>query len=137
MSDNVTAELRSAIMRRIRSKDTKPELLVRQFLHRCGLRYRLYANLPGSPDLIFPKYRVAVFVHGCFWHQHPGCRHSGIPLSNQSYWTPKLARTIARDKRNAAQLEEAGWRVQTIWECEVGPSRLEALRTFITQNASC
>lgn len=107
-------------MSRIRSKGTKPEMTVRRLLHSMGYRYRLHRrDLPGSPDLVFPKWRKAIFVHGCFWHQHPGCRISRQPKSNRDYWVPKLERNTARDAEHQAQLREMGWEVLVIWECEV------------------
>ena len=115
-------------MSRIRSRDTKPEIAVRSFLHRLGLRFRLHSKkLPGSPDLVFPRHRYVVFVHGCFWHQHPGCVHSGVPQSNQSYWGPKLERTIERDAESQKALEKEGWLVEVVWECEICEERLQSM----------
>ena len=106
-------------MRRICSKNTKPEMLVRSTLHQEGYRYRLHAKeLPGKPDLYFPKYRLVVFVHGCFWHQHKRCKRSNIPKSNQDYWIAKLSRNIKRDRNNKKELEKLGLSVLYIWECE-------------------
>jgi DNA mismatch endonuclease (patch repair protein) len=103
----------------IRGKDTKPEMRVRKFLHASGLRYRLHdKRLPGRPDLVFPSRKVAVFVNGCFFHQHPGCPHARMPKSRLEFWGPKLAGNVERDQRNYANLVEAGWRVLVIWECE-------------------
>jgi len=118
---------RSQLMSRIRSTNTKPELVVRKLLHSLGLRFRLHRkDLPGRPDLAFPKYRVALFVHGCFWHQHPDCRLASRPKTRTEYWGPKLASNVARDKRHARALEEMGWRIETIWECETrDATRLE------------
>lgn len=107
------------MMAAIGGKNTKPEMRVRRYLHRQGLRFRLHdRGLPGRPDLVFPRYRTAVFVHGCFWHQHPGCRFAYKPASNQEFWHAKLARNVARDAEKQEQLIQAGWRVLTIWECE-------------------
>ena len=107
-------------MSRIRSKGTKPEMTVRRLLHSMGYRYRLHRrDLPGNPDLVFPRWRKAIFVHGCFWHQHPGCKISRQPKSNQNYWLPKLERNTVRDAEHQAQLREMGWDVLVIWECEV------------------
>jgi len=115
-------------MSAIRGRDTKPEMIVRRFLHARGMRFRLYRrDLPGRPDLIFPKYRVAVFVHGCFWHQHPACRYAVMPKSNRSFWLKKLRGNQQRDLRNAAKLRKAGWRVLTVWECKVDQQALETL----------
>jgi DNA mismatch endonuclease (patch repair protein) len=107
-------------MRRIRSENTKPELLLRRALFRRGFRYRIHvAALPGKPDIVFSAKRLSVFVHGCFWHQHAGCRQASDPRSNTSYWTPKLLRNIERDQENAAKLGSLGYRVLTLWECEI------------------
>lgn len=113
----------------IASKNTKPELLVRRFLHRQGFRFRLHRrNLPGCPDVVLPKYRVAIQVHGCFWHQHPGCRFAYMPSSNSSFWRDKLKGNAARDARNDLQLRSLGWRVFTVWECDAAnPERLSRL----------
>lgn len=107
-------------MRRIRSRDTKPELILRQSLHARGLRYRVHVNsLPGKPDIVFTRRRVAVFVHGCFWHQHPGCREASSPRSNAAYWAPKLLRNVERDGQHAEMLQSMGYRVLVLWECEI------------------
>ncbi|MFI9403666.1 very short patch repair endonuclease [Nocardia sp. NPDC052316] len=113
-----TPEQRSRTMRAVRSRDTTPEMAVRRFLHAAGLRYRLHdRRLPGKPDLVFPGRRIVLFVHGCFWHQHPGCPRSARPASNTEYWTSKLDGNIERDLRRRRELEAEGWRVLTIWEC--------------------
>lgn len=109
-------------MARVRGRDTKPEMLVRRALHRAGLRYRLHAKeLPGKPDIVFRKRRLAVFVHGCFWHQHddPACKLARMPKSRQTFWEPKLEGNRQRDERNAAKLRHMGWTVLAIWECEL------------------
>lgn len=114
-----SADVRSRTMRAVKSKDTGPEILVRQFLHSLGLRYRLHdQRLPGRPDLIFPRYRAVLFVHGCFWHQHPDCPAADRPGSHLDYWTKKLDGNVARDHRQRTELEGAGWKVMVIWECE-------------------
>ena len=115
-------------MAAIRSKDTAPELLVRRSAHRLGYRFRLHRrDLPGKPDLVFPRLRKAIFVHGCFWHQHADCREGRVPGTNRSYWGPKLARTVERDRLAVEALRSSGWDVLTIWECEMGdPSALSA-----------
>ena len=119
MTDIVDSKRRSAMMARIRGRDTAPELAVRRIAHRMGLRFRLHRkDLPGRPDLVFPKHRLAVFVHGCFWHRHEGCRHATTPKSRVVFWTEKLAMNVARDARQEAALKELGWRVLVIWECE-------------------
>jgi len=111
---------RSENMRRITAKNTKPELLLRSFLHRSGLRFRCHApDLPGKPDLLFRKQKVAVFVHGCFWHQHRGCIEASRPHSNSDYWLPKLRRNVERDVETLSQLRRMGYRVLTLWECNI------------------
>ena len=107
-------------MSAIRSKDTKPEMLVRRTAHSMGLRFRLHrTDLPGKPDLVFPRYRLAIFVHGCFWHGH-GCKRGGKgPKSNTDYWLPKIQRTRARDAASQDALRELGWRTAILWECEL------------------
>lgn len=123
LSDHLTSAERSAHMRRIRKIDTKPELAVRRAAHAAGLRYRLHRHdLPGSPDLVFPGRRVALFVHGCFWHQHVGCKLSRQPKSRLEYWLPKLRRNRERDARIANLLTDLGWKVVTVWECETADS---------------
>jgi len=107
-------------MSRVRSKNTKPEVFVRSVLHRMGCRFRVHRkDLPGSPDIVLPKYGTVIFVHGCFWHQHPGCRKATIPKNNADYWGPKLQRNFMRDRAAEALLGELGWRVLTLWECEI------------------
>lgn len=111
---------RSEVMSRIRSKNTKPELAVRSFLHRLGFRFRLHRrDLPGCPDIILPKYKVLIFVHGCFWHLHEGCRDGTIPKTQHEKWKAKLERNVARDKQNIKELKKLGWKVIVIWECEI------------------
>jgi DNA mismatch endonuclease (patch repair protein) len=106
-------------MARVRGKNTTPELVVRQTVHALGYRFRLHRkDLPGTPDLVFPRRKAVVFVHGCFWHRHPGCRKASIPSSHTEFWADKFDRNVARDERNIDDLERAGWRVLTIWECE-------------------
>ena len=104
----------------IRGKNTTPELRLRKALHGAGFRFRLHsAKLPGRPDIVLPKFRAAVFVHGCFWHRHEGCRNASIPKSNAAFWEDKFARNVERDAMNRAGLSEAGWRVAVIWECAI------------------
>lgn len=121
---------RSAQMARVRGKDTKPELMVRRTLHAAGLRFRLQArDLPGRPDIVFRSRRIAIFVHGCFWHRHddPGCKLARMPKSRQEFWGPKLAANAERDSRNIEALLKAGWAVEIVWECDLGPERLSRL----------
>jgi DNA mismatch endonuclease (patch repair protein) len=114
-------EARSRIMRGIRKRNTKPELLVRRQLHAMGFRFRLHRrDLPGTPDVVMPRHRAVIFVHGCFWHQHAGCRHGNQPRRQIDYWLPKLARNIERDAQAEKALAAQGWRVLVLWECELG-----------------
>lgn len=118
--DSVTPARRSEIMGRVRSRDTKPEMKVRQLIHSMGYRYRLHAkDLPGKPDIVFRKRKKVVFVHGCFWHRHSECVLARIPKSRTVFWTKKLEANRQRDKRNADELQEMGWNILTIWECEL------------------
>lgn len=108
------------MMASIRGKDTKPELDVRRALHALGFRYRLHAkDLPGKPDVVLPRYKAAILIHGCFWHRHAGCRFATTPATRPEFWAEKFAQNILRDQRNAAGLGEAGWRVATVWECTI------------------
>ena len=118
--DKLTPERRSENMRRIRSKHTSPEMIVRRLVHGMGFRYRLHVpTLPGKPDLVLWRLKRIIEVRGCFWHQHRGCIDSHIPKSRISYWRPKLARNQRRDKENARVLRKLGWRVLVLWECQV------------------
>ncbi len=120
MADKISKEHRSWNMSRIRSKDTKPEKVIRSLLHRAGLRFRLHCrNLPGKPDLVFPRYKTVIFVHGCFWHRHEGCRDATTLGSRTEFWNRKFSDNIQRDKKVKAALEEMGWRVLVVWECEI------------------
>ena len=119
MADTLTPERRSWLMSRVRGKDTKPELVVRQVAHALGLRFRLQRkDLPGRPDLVFPKHRLALFVHGCFWHRHPGCTKASTPKTRAEFWADKFAANVARDSSVTQKLVESGWRVEVVWECE-------------------
>ncbi len=120
MTDSLTKERRSWNMSQIRGRNTGPELRLRSLLHRAGFRFRLYVKeLPGSPDVVLPKYQTVIFVHGCFWHRHPGCRNATMPSTRQEFWQEKFDGNVSRDTRNQAALEAAGWTVLTIWECEL------------------
>ena len=123
-------------MRRIRSKDTKPELIVRSLVHRLGYRYRLHRrDLPGKPDLVFGPRRKIIFVHGCFWHQHqdPKCLDGRSPRSNTGYWSEKLARNVQRDRKRESELRELGWEILVIWECQTSDldTLTKRLREFL------
>lgn len=128
MVDTLTPKQRSERMSRIRGRDTKPELKLRRALHATGLRYRLNAaDLPGKPDLVFPRWSAVVFVHGCFWHQHGGCRIANVPKSNTEFWLGKFAVNTRRDARNTRELRALGWRVMVVWECQLSTgAKLEA-----------
>ena len=120
VADKLTPERRSWNMSRIRGGNTQPERLVRSLLHSMGYRFRLHAKkLPGKPDVILPKYRIAILVHGCFWHRHAGCRNCTTPTNNQAFWLKKLEGNAARDRRNLRALRLLGWRPVVIWECEL------------------
>ena len=120
MVDFLSPTERSERMSRIRGKDTEPELALRKVLHGLGLRYRLHgADLPGKPDLVFPRYKAVVFMHGCFWHRHAGCSIANTPKSNTLFWAEKFDKNIARDARVATELEKQGWSVIVAWECEL------------------
>lgn len=117
--DRLTRERRSWNMSRIKGKDTKPEVLVRSVLHQLGFRFRLHrSDLPGKPDITLPKHRTVIFVHGCFWHRHSGCRLAYTPKSNEAFWSEKLASNVKRDKRNQSALRKLGWSVLIVWECQ-------------------
>jgi DNA mismatch endonuclease (patch repair protein) len=124
---------RSATMRAVKSRDTKPELEIRSWLHRSGYRFRLHRkDLPGTPDIVFPGLHKVVFVHGCFWHRHSCRRGKRIPKNNRDYWVEKVRRNVARDGFNVEQLREQGWRVFVVWECQIGCLQLmEDLRAFL------
>lgn len=118
--DIVSKEVRSQMMAAIRSKNTSPEIRVRKLLHRNGFRYRLHpSELPGKPDIILPRYRVCIFVQGCFWHRHPGCKYSTTPKTREDFWATKFDQNMARDDRNQGELLLRGWRVIEIWECGI------------------
>lgn len=118
MTDVVTPAVRSRMMSGIRGKDTKPEMLVRRFLHRQGLRYRLHdRKLPGTPDLVFPRHGTVVFIHGCYWHRHEGCKYASTPASNVEFWKTKFAGNVRREREAVAGLQKAGWKVILLWEC--------------------
>lgn len=128
MIDVFSKEQRSSIMRRVRSKNTTPELKVRRLLHAEGYRFTLHSGgLPGKPDIVFSRRKIVIFVHGCFWHQHRQCKAADRPSSNTAYWQQKLARNIARDDAATVALEAAGWRVIVVWECMLKAKAIGAL----------
>jgi DNA mismatch endonuclease (patch repair protein) len=120
MADQFTPQQRSLIMSRIRGKDTKPELVIRSLLHRMGFRFRLHrSDLPGTPDIVLPKFKKVIFVHGCFWHMHNCKRGRSFPRTNERFWTLKRQRNVARDRKNILKLRKLGWRAQVIWQCQL------------------
>lgn len=129
MVDRLTVERRSWLMARVRGKHTKPEMAVRRAAHALGLRFRLHRkDLPGRPDIVFPRHRVAVFVHGCFWHRHPGCRLASTPKTRTEFWQAKFDANVARDAAMDQALRDARWRIVTIWECETRKDELVRMR---------
>ena len=120
MPDNLTPKQRKKAMSRVRQRDTKPEKLVRSILHKLGFRFRKnVSSLAGKPDIVLPKYKTIIFVHGCFWHQHAGCRKSLRPTSKVKFWNEKLDRNMKRDKQTEAELKTLGWNVFNVWTCEM------------------
>jgi DNA mismatch endonuclease (patch repair protein) len=113
-------------MSRIKGKNTKPEILVRKFLFSKGFRFRLHTkNLPGKPDIVLPKYKTVIFIHGCFWHGHEGCRYFVIPKTRSDWWKNKINTNILNDSKKKAELKHLGWKIITIWECEIKPNKKE------------
>jgi len=120
MVDTISETHRSWNMSRIKGRNTAPELRLRSLLHRAGFRFRLHVkDLPGKPDIVLPKYRTAIFVHGCFWHRHEGCRNATTPSTRAEFWQEKFDGNVKRDRRNNAALKAAGWAVITVWECDL------------------
>lgn len=138
MVDSVSPALRSEIMSRVRGKNTRPEMLVRKMLHKAGFRYRIHVrDLPGKPDLVFPGRKKIIFIHGCFWHMHEGCPFARAPKSRVEFWRAKLEGNKARDQRTLAELQDAGWEVLTIWECQLTcPELLAEVIWFLDQPPS-
>ncbi|MDE0627224.1 MAG: DNA mismatch endonuclease Vsr [Bryobacterales bacterium] len=129
MADIFDPAKRSEIMSRIRGRDTKPELLVRRIAHGLGFRFRLHRkDLPGRPDIVFPRYRAVILVHGCFWHRHPDCRFASNPKTRVEYWQKKFEGNVLRDRRNERALTDLGWRTMVIWECETKDTEAVAAR---------
>lgn len=138
MADIVSRSKRKEMMSSVKQRHTKPEITVRKLLHRLGYRFRLHSKkLPGTPDIVLPKYKSVIFVHGCFWHQHKGCRKSRRPTSNVEFWNEKLDKNIERDNRKESELKNAGWKVLTVWDCEIKDEDLliEKVKNFLTQSA--
>lgn len=135
MVDSLTCAERSERMSRIRGKNTRPEIALRRVLHRLGLRYRLYGGgLPGKPDLVLPRFKAVVFVHGCFWHRHQGCSIATTPKSNTAFWVSKFETNVARDERALLALASLGWKAFVVWECEVATAkRAEAIGARLAQ----
>ncbi len=126
MADTLTPEQRRRCMSRVKGKDTSPERVVRSFVHRLGYRFRLHArDLPGKPDIVLPRHRKIVFVHGCFWHGHKRCPRSGRPATNKAFWKKKLDGNMERDERDQRRLRRMGFRVLVVWECQVKSGRFE------------
>jgi len=134
MTDSISKKHRSWNMSRIKSVNTKPEVIVRSILFKLGFRFRLNGKvskkysakgkLPGKPDIVLAKYKTVIFVHGCFWHHHQGCKRATWPKSNKEYWIPKIENNIIRDKENIKKIEKLGWKIYIIWECEINGNKL-------------
>jgi DNA mismatch endonuclease (patch repair protein) len=132
MADLLTPAQRSNVMSRIRDRHTKPELILRSALHRLGFRYTLdNRKLPGKPDIVLMKYQTAIFVHGCFWHCHPGCKNSSIPRTNEAYWREKLANNVERDGKNIELLKSLDWKVLVAWECELHKDTIATVEKIV------
>jgi DNA mismatch endonuclease (patch repair protein) len=130
--DVVDRATRSRMMAGIKGRDTKPERVVRSHLHQAGFRFRLHRrDLPGSPDIVIPRWNAVIFVHGCFWHRHPGCSKASTPRTRARFWNAKFAGNIERDRRNLLALRRLGWRVKVVWECSIGIRQLDALIRWI------
>ncbi|MEP7197979.1 MAG: DNA mismatch endonuclease Vsr [Saprospiraceae bacterium] len=126
MADVHSKEQRSYNMSRIKGKDTKPEMLVRKFLHANGFRYKLHdKKLPGKPDIVLPKYKTAIFVHGCFWHGHEGCKYYVVPKTKTEWWLNKISRNKVNDEKAVKVLRKDGWRIINVWECDLRPQKLK------------
>lgn len=139
MADTVSKQKRSEIMSHVTGKETKPEIMVRKYLFARGLRYRKNVKqLPGTPDIVFPKYKTAVFVNGCFWHGHKGCKYSHLPSTNLEYWENKIADNLERDERKTRKLEKLGYRVLIVWQCQLKPNiKIETLETLYHNIVNC
>lgn len=137
MSDVLTSEQRHKCMSHIKGKNTKPELIVRSWLHRHGYRFRIQCtNLPGKPDIVLKKHNLIIFVNGCYWHRHSGCKYASTPATHVAFWEEKFCGNVARDKRNIENLEHSGWNVLVIWECQVKDGSFEEiLRNYFQEHS--
>ncbi|AVB21502.1 MULTISPECIES: very short patch repair endonuclease [Pseudomonas syringae group] len=136
--DNVSPSVRSRMMAGIKAKNTKPELKIRKLLHAAGYRYRLHhKKLPGKPDIVMPKYKLCIFIQGCFWHRHQGCKYTTFPKSRVEFWEKKFRETVIRDSRNVSDLIQQGWRVFELWECGIknNDNELEEILFLITKKS--
>jgi DNA mismatch endonuclease, patch repair protein len=132
MVDHLSSEKRSWNMSRIRNGDTGPEIVLRKLLHAAGFRFRLHVkNLPGKPDIVLPKWRTVIFVHGCFWHRHTGCRDATTPKTRTDWWLEKFSKNVANDQKKQRALADAGWSVLVVWECEL--RELQRLKPKLTE----
>ena len=137
MTDVHEPEVRSYNMSQIKGKDTKPEIMVRKFLHSKGFRYRLQdKKLPGKPDIVLKKYKTVIFIHGCFWHGHENCKYFVIPKTRTQWWVDKISRNKQKDKEAVISLKELGWRIITVWECELKPANRHERLNFLIKRLS-
>ena len=137
MADVHTKEIRSYNMSRIKGKNTKPELLVRRFLHANGFRYKLHdKSLPGKPDIVLPKYKTVIFVHGCFWHGHEGCKYYVVPKTRTEWWLNKINGNIANDVKAIKALQKEGWKIINLWECNLRPLIIQKELTALLKKLS-
>jgi DNA mismatch endonuclease (patch repair protein) len=134
LGDIFTPEKRSEIMRKIKPAGSKQEIFIRKLVHSMGYRYRLHKkDLPGKPDLVFRKYKKVIFVNGCFWHGHEGCKRSALPTTNAEFWRKKITGNVERDKVNYERLNKLGWKILIVWQCEIKESEKEKLRKKISE----
>ncbi len=137
MADVHNKATRSYNMSQIKGKDTKPEMLVRKFLHANGFRYKLHdKSLPGKPDIVLPKYRTVIFVHGCFWHGHTNCRYFVVPKTRTLWWTEKINLNISNDEKAIKALKKDGWKIRIVWECDLKPAKVEKTLYFLIKKIS-
>ena len=141
MVDKLSPERRSWNMSRIKGKNTKPELLLRSLLHKRGFRFRVHdKRLPGTPDIVLPRYKTIILVHGCFWHRHPNCRYASIPKTKKKFWSQKFKDTIQRDKEQEILLKKEGWSLIVVWECELKQDShnvVEKISAAVHKRQSC